>query len=392
MANYNYNLFSQLDTRHYLDMSEIRRIYDASNDKYNGRGYQEFASWGAKQLSRTWGDFFEESQIAVKASALAVGAPKPIRSTTGWKYFGGSIFKVGHATKIDENDLLKMQEIAANRPGILQELMFKAIRKRSDELIVGVHNKLTSWAYQGLSTGVINSADVDGIQVSVDMQMPVNRKLNVTESWYDENGDPQTEVNGNTVDPVQDLLDAQQYADDNKIPYDHWKITKAKYRKLINHPSILGKCRNRITGLVNASYSLTENEILTYMDEYGVAPFYIVDEKSAIEIDGISEVDVDSFENDNLVLCSSSMDLMEIKNATSVYEQRVAEGPTTSVAQYSFIGENGAIAVLNDWQERPIQNIFEIEAWAMPAMVNPRNVLLLSTKKDYVWPTLQVVM
>lgn len=391
MANYNYDIFSALDTRHYLDMSEIRRIYDASNDKYNGRGYQRFASWGPKQLTRTWADFFEESQIAVKASALAVGAPKPIRSTSGWQYFGGSIFKIGHATKIDENDLLKMQEIAANRPGILQDLMFQAIRKRSDELIVGVHNKLTSWAYQGLSTGIINTSDVDGINVKVDMQIPTDRKGNAKESWFDADGNPQTEVGSYTVDPVQDMLDAQLYADDNNIPYDHWEMTKKMYRKFINHPSVIGKCRNRITGLVNAAFNLTENDVLRYLNEYGVVPIYVVDEKSAVEIDGISKVDATSFNDDNLVLCSSATDLMQIKNATSVYEQRVAEGPTTSVAQYSFIGDNGAIAVLNDWEERPIQNIFEIEAWAMPAMVNPRNVLLFSTKKDYVWPTIQTI-
>jgi len=263
-------------------------------------------------------------------------------------------------------------------------LIIDAFMTRSDQLIIGMHNKLTSWTNKAKSTGMIVDSDVDGISVSVDMNVPSDRKYTVAASWFDKSNNyaPLTTDAGTTVDPVENLLDLQKFADDHNIPYDHWEMTKAMYDRFIKHPSVIAKCRNRLTNVTNATYALVEADVLSLLHGYGVASIAVIDEKSAREIDGIAQVDTASFDPDAVVLCNSG-DLFEIKNACSIYEERVKYGGQTNADQYSFTGENNAIAILNTWEERPIQNIFETELWAFPVFNNPKNIIILNTQKGH---------
>lgn len=386
MANRSYDLYGALDLRRYLAPEDFKTIFDLSNDKYNGKGWQVCASFDQKQLSRVWANNVKDSQIIPKASTLGVGAPKPIRSTSGWKFYGGNIFKIGHATKLDEDDLLKLQELAANDNGQMARLIIDAFITRSDELIIGMHNKLTSWVNKAKSTGLVVDSDVDGISVGVDMNVPTENKLTTVASWFDksQNYAPLTTYGGNVVDPAENMLEAQKFADDHNIAYDHWEMTKAMYDRFVKHPAVIAKCRNRLTNVTNATYALVEADVMSLLHGYGIAPIVIIDEKTAKEIDGIAKVDTESFDSDALVLCQSG-DLFDIKNACSVYEERVKNGGQSAAAQYSFIGENNAIAILNTWEERPIQNIFESELWAFPVFKNPKNIVILNTQAGHSW-------
>ena len=261
---------------------------------------------------------------------------------------------------------------------------------RSDQLIIGIHNKLTSWVNKAKSTGLIVDWDDDGIPVGVDMMIPADHKKTVLASWFDKgnNYTPNTTYNGNVVDPIEDMLEAQKLADDKKIPYDHWEMTKSMYDRFVKHPAVIEKCRNRLVNVTNATYALVDSEVMAIVHGYGVAPIMIVDEKSAREIDGMPVVDVDSFDQDALVLCQSG-DLFDIKNACSVYEERVKYGGQSADDQYSFVGENNAIAILNKWVERPIKNLFETELWAFPVFKDPRNIVIVNTQAthSFVLPT-----
>lgn len=384
MANRDSSIYSAFDLRRYLAPEDYKAIYDYSNAKYNLKGWQNFGTFGVKQNSRIWGNVIKEDEVIVKASTLAVGAPKPIRSTSGWERYAGSIFKVGHGVKIEEDDLLQMQELAASANGGMQKLMLDAMIAKSDNLIIGIHNKLTSWVYKGLSCGKIADSDSDGISFEADLRVPGNHKVTPAtgKSWWNISGNTWTE--NASSDPIQDLLDAQQLADDENIPYDHWEITKFTYRKFINHSQVLAKVRNHMPAVVTSGYIPVENEILNVLHEFGVAPFRIVDEKSAKEIDGISTVDTDSFDKKALVLCNSGSDLFEIKNAKSVYEEVVAAGGSMA-AQYSFTGDNGVIAVMNEWKSSPAQNIFEAEAWFFPVLRNPKHILIFNFDATHSW-------
>lgn len=367
------SFYNAFDVRRYVTPEEFGLILDYSNSKFNGLGWQQYGQFGQKQTSRNWGNVIKNDEIFVKASLLSVGAPKPQRSTSGWERYGGSIPKIGHGLSIDEDDLLTMQELKAAANGDYSEAMREQLVTTSTKLIGGIHNKITSWTYEALSTGYIHEVEVDGVKIDVDMRLDGKHKLAVTQSWF--NADQPNE----DADPVQDLIDAQKQAEDTNMPYDHWEMSKALYRKFINHPSVIAKCRNRMTNVVNANYTLVENEVLGILHEYGVAAIKVIDEKSSIEVDGIPQLDDASFNEEACVLCTIG-DIFEVKNARSVYEERVAAGPQQN-AMYSFV--NDRIAVLDMWQESPIKNIFEVELWAIPVLKNPKHVLILNVNSNY---------
>ena len=372
MANRNATFYNALDLRRYVSPGDFGVILDYANSKYNGLGWQQYGQFGPKQYSRNWGNIIKNDEIFVKASLLSVGAPKPQRSTSGWERYGGSIPKIGHGLSIDEDDLLTMQELKAYSD--LQQPMLDQLLVTSQKLIGGIHNKLTSWTYEALSTGYIHELDVDGTKVDIDMKIDGKHKVTVGVSWFQGDGTANT-----ASDPVQDLIDAQKIADETNMPYDHWEVSKALYRKFINHPSVIAKCRNRMTNVVNTGYILVENEILSICHDFGIRPFKVVDEKSSVEIDGIAQIDAASFDQEAFVLCSLGS-IFEVKNARSVYEERVAAGPQQT-AMYAFV--NDRIAVMDMWQESPVKNIFECELWAVPVLRNPKNLLILNVNSTH---------
>ena len=79
------------------------------------------------------------------------------------------------------------------------------------------------------------------------------------------------------------------------------------------------------------------------------------------------------------MLCSLGS-IFEVKNARSVYEERVAAGPQQT-AMYAFV--NDRIAVMDMWQESPVKNIFECELWAVPVLLNPKNLLILNVNSTH---------
>lgn len=368
--NRNYSQYAQFDIRRYLSPEEFGEIAEYVNSKYNNRGWQTYANWGEPQNSRLWANFVKEDEIIVKASTLSVGAPKPQRSTKGYSSYGGSIPKIGHGLSIDEADLLTMQEIAGQGSARLSDLMRDRLVYTLGKLIGGIHNKLNSFVYEALSTGFISEAvtdNVDGIPLDIDYKFKSNHRATVTVSWDED-----------SATPLQDMLEAQKEAENDNMPYDHWEMTKSKYQQLVTHKNTLTIAKARMNVYDSSNYMVTEAETVKVLHDLGLAPIRVVDEKSAIEVDGIAQPAEPSFKEENVVLCNMG-DIFEMKCANSVYRQRVAEGPTTAAAMYSFI--DNRIAVLDMWQESPIKNIIETELWALPVIKNPNHVFILTTKK-----------
>lgn len=380
-----------VDLRQYLSLEDMRMFYEEANAKYNGRGWQEFGHFGTKTINPTWGNVVKQGQLIPKASNLAVGANKPLRSTSGWESYGGSIYKMGHGVAMDENDILRIRAVAAGNTGKFADMMLETFVAKADILTVGIHNQITSLAHKAISEGYIYDMSVDGTVIKEQTYIPTENKVKVDQgtSWFNIDKETGKWTANTAADPVQDLLDWQRYASKlpTPVPYDHWKLTQDLYDNFLSHPSVIAKCRARINGLLNDSYILTEAEIMRYVHELGVKPFLIVDEKSAIEIDGKLTIDTESFCKTNLVLCNSGTDLFEIKPMASIWEDVSKQAEYGPDANFSFIGEQGIIAVLNTWDVRKAYNRIESEAWATPVLTNPKNILIASTDANYVWKT-----
>lgn len=386
MANRSNTQYSTLDTRRYLQDEDYKLILDFSFSQYNGKGYQQYGYFGQKQLTRVWGNVVKQDEIVVKASALGVGAGKPMRSTSGYDRYAGSIPKIGHGVKIGEDDLLHLQEVAAasqNRDSAMYQLMLDATIKQSNQLIIGMQNKLTSWVYEALSTGYIHNADIDGLQFDIDMNVPNANKFK-TEAGKDWFNNSDLTTPNSASDPVGDMLVVQNYAGGAKIPVTHWEMTKKLWGKFINHPSVQTKCRNSINSVVNKELALTESQVVTQLHDLGILPIKIVDEKSYVEIDGIPQVDTDSFDPTSLVLAADPSRLFEYKNACSVLEEATRFGANKE-GIYSFVGENGSIAVMNKWYEEEVTNKATAEQWVVPVPTNPKHICILNIFNSHVW-------
>lgn len=328
----------------------------------------------------------KQDEIIVKASALGVGAAKPMRSTSGYERYSGSIPKIGHGVKIGEDDLLHLQEVAAasqNREGAMYQLMLDATIKQSNQLIIGMQNKLTSWVFEALSTGVIHNADIDGLQFDIDINVPLANKFKTEngKDWFTAND---LATPNAASDPVGDMIAVQDYAEDAKIPVTHWEMTKKLWRKFVNHPSVQSKCRNSINSVINVNLTLTESQISAQLHDLGILPIKIVDEKSAIEIDGVAQVDTASFDPTSLVLAADPSRLFEYKNACSVLEEATRFGANKE-GIYSFVGENGSIAVMNKWYEEEVTNKVTAEQWVVPVPTNPKHICILNIFNSHVW-------
>lgn len=386
MANRFNSQYGVFDTRRYLQDEDYKLILDYSFSQYNGKGYQQYGKFGQKQLTRVWGNIVKDDEIIVKASAIGVGAAKPMRSTSGWSRYSGSIPKIGHGVKIGEDDLLQIQEVAAtaqNRESAMYQLMLDATIKQSNQLIIGMQNKLTSWVYEGLSTGIIKNMDFDGVSFDASLNIPIENKfkpINGTD-WYT---DKTFATPNEKSDPIGDMLYAQDYADNKKIPVTHWEMTKKLWRKFINHPSVQGKCRNSMNTVINETLVLPESKVIEQLHDLGILPIKIVDEKSAIEIDGISQVDTESFDSTSLVLAADASRLFEYKNACSVLEEATRFGANKE-GIYSFVGENGTIAVMNKWYEEEVTNKVTAEQWVIPVPNNPKHIILLNIFTSHVF-------
>lgn len=380
-----------MDLRRFMSIEDMRFFYEQSYAKYNGRGWQEFGHWGTKTINPTWGNVVKQGQLVPKASNISVGANKPLRSTSGWESYGGSIYKMGHGVAMDENDMLRMRAMASGNQGKFTDMMLDTFLAKADILTIGIHNQITSLAYKALSEAYIYDRSDDGIVIKENAYVPSENKIKVTDgsSWFNINSETGKWTANDAADPIGDMIDAQRYADNLPTPvrYDHWKMSKKLYDNFISHPKVVEKCRARINGLLNDSYILTESQILQYIHELGVMPILVIDEKSAVEIDGVQQIDASSFCETNMVLCQSGTNLFEVKPMSSLWEDVSKQAELGPDAQFSFVGEQGIIAILNTWDVRQAYNRIEAEAWATPVLTNPKNILLFATQASYVWKT-----
>ena len=136
--------------------------------------------------------------------------------------------------------------------------------------------------------------------------------------------------------------------------------------------------------VINVNLTLTESQITTQLHDLGILPIKLVDERSAIEIDGIAQVDTASFDPTSLVLAADPSRLFEYKNACSVLEEATRFGANKE-GIYSFVGENGSIAVMNKWYEEEVTNKVTAEQWVVPVPTNPKHICILNIFNSHVW-------
>lgn len=371
--------YSVNDLRRYIGANNFDLILNNSNAKYNTAIWRRFATWGTPSDDKEWVQGQKETPIMVRASILDTHSNKPQRNTGGWEYYGGSILKLGHGFSIDEDDLFQMRRNHNMTHTPMALLMTDDVQTRSDMMIGGVHNELNYLTLQALSTGSIKEFSVDGVKFDYKFPIADNHFMKAAKDWFKVvSGKVQAD---DTTDPIQDLLDAQNYLINTlRLNVDHWKISKELFDMVVRHPVVVKYCAGKMNVFNISSVKLSEKEVMSAMRDMGVWPFDVIDYKSAHEEDGYSVPDAPAFDEHNLVACSSDIVPFEMKCTNSIYLDRLAYGGVSPSDNYHLV--EGRIMVQNTWQERPVKNIVDCELYASPVFTNIREIAFFTAWKQ----------
>ena len=364
------SLYQISDLRHYIDAENFGLLLDTSNAKYNQAIWKRYANWGTPTDDREWKQGQKKTPIMVRASILGTHSPKPMRNTEGWSAYGGSIPKIGHGFTINESDLIEIRKNSKLANLTFGVALTDAFVSNSANMLGGIHNELSYMTLQALSTGGIKDVSIDGS--SYDFQFPIadNHFMSPDsgKEWYKKQSDKL--VANETADPIKDIQEWQEYLTDTlNLAVDHWKMSKSLLKLLLKHPAVITAYKASKNYFHPEDVKVVKADVLAWLhNEMEIWMFDVIDFKSRHEEDGIPVNDEPAFDKHNMVACSSQIVPFEMKCMNSIYKDRMGMGGQTNANLYSLV-EN-RIAVLNTWQERPIQNIIDCELYAAPVFNN----------------------
>lgn len=351
--------------------SAIRSIVDTANQEYNQVKWKSHFAWDVPQMGLTFSVLAAQSNIAPMASVIDVNSPKPLRSTSGFKAYGGSIPKIGHGFDIEEQTLRDQQMLAAHGGSYNQAAVAELLYNNVSRLINGAHNRIGYMSDQLRSTGFVTidaENNPDGITLQVDFRVPDENFLKAGFS-----NAPKKAWTDATADPIQDLIDMVKYADDNNISYSVFEMSKVLYNQFLFHPKVVAWTRARMGIKDGVTYPIGENDVRNAIASFGTIPAIVVnDTKYNAQTDGDDKY-VKAFNEGNVVLRPSGI-LGKVKNAISMHTL----APSTPTDHRTTV-EGNRIAILNQWDARKLINHIELEGFAMPTLDNPKNLLILDT-------------
>ena len=364
------SLYQITDLRHYIDAENFGLLLDTTNAKYNAAIWRRYAAWGMPTDDREWKQGQKKTPIMVRASILGTHSPKPMRNTEGWSSYGGSIPKIGHGFTIDESDLIEIRKNSKLSNLTFGVALTDSFVTNSDNMLGGIHNQLSHMTLNALSTGEIREVSIDG--ASYDFKFPIDDSHFVStdtgKEWYKEQSGKI--VANDSADPIEDIRAWQDYYNDTlNLSVDHWKMSKSLLKLLLKHPAVVKAYKASKNYFHPEDVKVVKEDILAWLhNEMEIWMFDVIDFKSRHEEDGKPVNDEPAFDKHNMVACSSQIIPFEMKCMNSIYKDRMGMGGQTAANLYSLV-EN-RIAVLNTWQERPIQNIVDCELYAAPVFNN----------------------
>ena len=147
--------YNQYDFRRYMTEADFRLIVDSANAKYNGAAWRTLGSWDTPSDSKVWNQASRTVPIMARASYLSAHAPKPMRNTSGWKFYTGNTPKFGHGYTFDEDDMFQLRDARNNTGRNLQDLIYESLLVNAQQILGGIPiSSLTcvmSWLLQVVS-------------------------------------------------------------------------------------------------------------------------------------------------------------------------------------------------------------------------------------------------
>lgn len=376
-----YNLY---DLRRYVDTNNFGVIMDTANEKYNEALWRLLGNWDTPSDSKTWSQGHKTVPIMARASLLSTHGLKPMRNTSGWRFYTGSTPKFGHGYTMDEDDMFLLRDVRNNTGASMQSLIYDSLLTNAQSILGGMHNELSHMCLELASTGEIHEASVDGVKYDFTFDFDENQSATTTAYWYTWS-DATTLAANTSATPIQDLLEMQRLLTETyNRDVNAWMVNKATLDLLLDHPKVLAAFvawKSSGTAQSVGNYIPTRREIANFLHDRGVWDFLPIDFKSVHEEDGKPVEDAPAFSPYNFIAFNSREKMFTIKNTNSIWKDRQAYGGIARNTMYSFV--EGRIAVLSTWQENPIHNTVEFELYAGPVFRNLRNWAKFKVYRSY---------
>lgn len=376
--------YNQYDFRRYMTEADFRLIVDSANAKYNGAAWRTLGSWDTPSDSKVWNQASRTVPIMARASYLSAHAPKPMRNTSGWKFYTGNTPKFGHGYTFDEDDMFQLRDARNNTGRNLQDLIYESLLVNAQQILGGIHNQLSHMCYELASTGGIAEQSVDGVSYEFKFDFEDNQYQAVSPFWFTEDSAGAITPVTQDVNIISDLLELQRlFTVTQNREVNAWMVNKDTLDRIVDHPSVLSGYlanKNILEGNKGA-YVATRVELINFMHDRGVWPFMVVDFKSVHEEDGVPVADPPAFDPRYMIAFNVNEEMFSIKNTNSIWKDRQQYGGIARNTMYSFVEDR--IAALSTWVENPIHNTVEFELYAGPVFRNLRNWARVKIYKHY---------
>ena len=267
MTNRNKNFydilsFGLLDYENYQEY-----VNDIFANKYNTPNTEGFPWADLIQVGFDYSQIEAETGGYTMATIVSPDGKGGVKSFETVKMSTGRIPRMKHEFSIDEGTMREMAVLAAEAGGVsprMQAAINKALYTSTDELLGGNHMSLKYQRNQVVSTGkyiVTPENNPDGIaSLTFDFKIPADNKqgcggfgsYGVKAAWSD-----------NTADPIGDLRDMVQFADDNLLDYGHFEMSQKKFRQFMAHPNV----RKQVLTTMNANADLANLSTVLITDK-----------------------------------------------------------------------------------------------------------------------------
>lgn len=376
------SFYNQYDIRRYIDETNFGVIMDTANQKYNQAQWRQLGSWDTPSDSKVWSQGHKTIPIMARASLLSTHGLKPMRNTSGWKFYTGSTPKFGHGYTMGEDDMFLLRDAKNNTGASMQSLIYDSLLTNAENILGGMHNELTHMCYELASTSEIHEASVDGVKYDFTFDFDANQFQEVSPAWFTVAADGTVTANEN-ANVIKDLIALQRLVTvTQNREVNAWMLNKDTLDLVLDHPSVLKAfLANKNIQVGNQqAYIATRVELANFMHDRGVWPFLPIDFKSVHEEDGIPVQDAPAFAPQYMIAFNAREKMFNIKNTNSIWKDRQAYGGIARNTMYSFVEDR--IAVLSTWGENPIHNTVEFELYAGPVFRNLRNYARVKVMAD----------
>lgn len=371
----NKNMYNLYDIRRYVDDGNFSVILNEANSKYNSLNSRQamwrlLGDWDRPSDSRIWSQGEKTAPIMARASLLGTHSLKPMRNTSGWKFYTGSTPKLGHGYTMDEDDMFMIRQAKNNTGESMRNLIYDSLLTNSQGILGGIHNEITHMCMELASTSEIHEQSVDGVKYDFTFDFEQNQFFTMNPLWFQANGTPNANA---TV--IKDILDMQRTLTSSQgRDVNAWMVNSDTLDMILDHPAVLSAFvawKSNGTATTIGNYVTTRREIAQFLHDRGVWGFLPIDFKSVHEEDGAPVEDAPAFSPYTMVAFNTNSKLFNIKCTNSIWKDRQAYGGIANNTIYSFVEDR--IAVLSTWGENPIHNTVEFELYAGPVFKNLRD-------------------